>query len=82
MSTVHTFVYQTLQFCFFIFPQEFNKKKPAQQKAINDVVRDGKKLIDEDVVPSDKREKVELDLQSLPETWDNLVAKADENKKT
>ncbi len=38
-------------------------------------------MIDEDIVPTDKREKVELDLQSLPETWDGLVAKADENKK-
>ena len=66
----------------FPFSQDFNKKKPAQEKAINDVVRDGQKLIDEDIVPTDKREAVELDLQSLPETWDNVVAKADENKKT
>jgi hypothetical protein len=39
-------------------------------------------MIDEHIVPTDKRDKVELDLQSLPETWDDLVAKADENKKT
>ena len=66
----------------FPFSQDFNKKKPAQEKAINDVVRDGQKLIDEDIVPTDKREAVELDLQSLPETWNDVVAKADENKKT
>lgn len=62
--------------------QDFNKKKPAQEKAMNDIVRDGQKLIDEDIVPSDKREAVEFDLQSLPETWNGIVAKADENKKT
>ena len=66
----------------FPFSQDFNKKKPAQEKAINDVVRDGQKLIDEDIVPTDKREAVELDLQSLPETWNDVLAKADENKKT
>lgn len=66
----------------FPFSKDFNKKKPAQEKAINDVVRDGQKLIDEDIVPTDKREAVELDLRSLPETWNDIVAKADENKKT
>ena len=64
------------------FSQDFNKRKPAQEKAINDVVRDGQKLIDENIVPTDKREAIELDLQSLPETWNDVVAKADENKKT
>jgi TATA-box binding protein (TBP) (component of TFIID and TFIIIB) len=39
-------------------------------------------MIDEDIVPAEKLEKVQMDLQSLPETWDGLVTKADEKKKT
>ena len=39
-------------------------------------------MLDEDVVPTEKREKVQVDLQSLPETWDGIVAKADAKKKT
>ncbi|XP_028414728.1 nuclear anchorage protein 1-like isoform X2 [Dendronephthya gigantea] len=64
------------------FLNDFNKRKGAQEKLINDVVSDGRKLVDENIAPSDKREKIELDLQSLPETWEGIVGKADENKKT
>ena len=76
-KNVHLFYIYTI-----VSSQDFNKKKPAQEKAMNDIVRDGQKLIDEDIVPTDKREAVEFDLQSLPETWNGIVAKADENKKT
>ena len=77
VKNVHLFYIHTI-----VSSQDFNKKKPAQEKAMNDIVRDGQKLIDEDIVPTDKREAVEFDLQSLPETWNGIVAKADENKKT
>ena len=67
--------------CTFLSFQDFHKRKPAQDKKVNDVIKSGRELVDENIVPTEKREKVELDLQSFPDTWNNLVDKADESRK-
>ena len=40
----------------------------------------GKQLVSEGVVPSEKREKFELDLESIPGNWDDVVNVAEESK--
>lgn len=36
--------------------------------------------MDEGVIPSEKRQKFEVDLQSIPGNWDDVVKTADELK--
>lgn len=40
----------------------------------------GKQLVDEGVVPTEKREKFNFDLENIPEDWDSVVKLADETE--
>ena len=45
------------------------------------VVTTGRQLVKEGVIPSEKREKVELDLESFPGRWNEVVETAEESRK-
>ena len=60
--------------------QDFAKQKQEADDRVNDVVSSGRQLVNEGVVPSEKREKFELDLESIPGTWDDVVNTVEESK--
>lgn len=40
----------------------------------------GRQLVSEGVIPSDKRDKFEFDLENISGNWDSVVNMADESK--
>ena len=47
---------------------------------MKDVVSAGRQLVDEGVIPAEKRQKFEIDLESIPGNLDDLVKTVDELK--
>jgi hypothetical protein len=60
--------------------QDFAKQKQETDDRVNDVVSSGRQLVSEGVIPSEKREKFEFDLESIPGNWDGVVNMAEESK--
>ncbi|CAB4006965.1 dystonin-like isoform X1, partial [Paramuricea clavata] len=60
--------------------EEFAKQKQEGDERVKDVVSSGRQLVSEGVIPSDKRDKFEFDLENMPGSWDSVVNMADESK--
>ena len=60
--------------------QDFDKQKQEGDDRVKDVVSSGRELVNEGVIPSEKREKFEIDLENIPGNWDDVVNEADQFK--
>ena len=70
-------VHNILTHCTF---QDFEKKKDEDANRVDNVVHSGRLLIQQGIIPSDKKEKVQFDLDRIPKVWDGIVQKAEDSK--
>ena len=48
---------------------------------MDDVVTSGRVLIDQGVIPDDKKEKVQIVIDRLPDEWNNVVKETEDSQR-